>query len=208
MKNIFKLLVFITIFSNCKAQNQPVLRVVSVAEFDSEDFDLRSGDYVKDTKNQLNPYAGIWQYNNGNATVLTIKLQKKTQSISVTRKGSYYYFDEIISTYKLVKNGITLVDNLDLPIPNSFHNLGVDNMKYGKFLCVDELSFITGKITDLTLGIITSAELEFILTGRHTPPQIKLKMYGNDSRRIHPDSFYEGKPTFEIPNFILLTKID
>ncbi len=81
-------------------------------------------------------------------------------------------------------------------------------MKYGEFLSTANMGFLTGIITDLTLGIITSAELEFILTGRHTPPQIKLKMYGNNSRRIHPDSFYEGKPTFEIPNFILLTKID
>jgi hypothetical protein len=103
MKNIFNLLVFITIFSNCMAQNQPVLRIVTLAERDSEDFDLRSGDYVKDTKNQFNPYVGTWQYNNGSGTVLTVKLQKKTQSISVTRKGSYYYHDKIISTYKLVK---------------------------------------------------------------------------------------------------------
>jgi hypothetical protein len=208
MKNTIKLLVFLTIFSNCKAQNRPVLRTVTIAERYSDDFNLKSGDYIKDTNNTLDKYVGSWEYNNGNGTILTIKIQKRSQLITVTPKGSYYYYDKIISTYKLVKNGVTLVDNLNLTIPNYFNNLGVEGMKYGTFHCIDDISSATGRITDLTLGIITSAELEYIITGVNTPPQIKFSMYGNDSYRIHPDSFYEGKPTFEIPNFKLLTKID
>jgi hypothetical protein len=208
MKNIIKLFLLVTISFNCKAQNQPILRTVPVEETYSDDFDLKSGDYIKDTNNRLNPYVGTWQYNNGSGTILTIKMQKKSQLISISRNGNYRYFDKIITTYKLVKNGVTLVDNLNLPIPNDFNNLGVENNKYGQFYNGGSIYFISGKITDLTLGIITSAELEYIITGVNTPPQIKFSMYGNDSYRIHPDSFYEGKPTFEIPNFKLLTKID
>jgi hypothetical protein len=209
MKNIFNLFVLVTIFSNCNAQNQPILRTIPVEQTYSDDFDLKSGDYIKDTNNLLNPYVGTWQYNNGNGIILTLKLQKKLQNIYIFPNGSYHYFDDIISTYKLVKNGITLVDNLNLPIPNSFHNFGVEGMKYGKFDNGASLDYINGKITDLSLGIITTAEIELLeLTSLSSPPQIKFSMYGNDSRRIHPDSFYEGKPTFEIPNFKTLTKID
>jgi hypothetical protein len=208
MKNIIKLFVFLTFFSNCKAQNQPILRTVPMEETYSDDFDLKSGDYIKDTGNSLNKFIGTWQYNNGNGTILTLKLQIKNQVIFVSRNGNYRYYDMIISTYKLVKNGVTFIDNVNLTIPTSFTNLGVESMKYGKFDYGGTIDKISGKITDLTLGIITSAELEYIITGVNTPPQIKLKMYGNDSRRLHPDSFYEGKPTFEIPNFKVLTKID
>lgn len=208
MKNIFKILFLLTISFSCSAQNQPVLRTIPVEQRYSEDFDLKSGDYIKDINNRLNAYVGTWEYNNGNGIILTIKLQKKIKNISIFHNGSYNYFDEIISTYRLVKNGTTLVDNLDLSIPNNFNNLGSNNMKYGKFHCVEIMHFISGKITDLTLGITTTAEIELVLTVLNTPPQIKFRMYGNDSYRIHPDSFYEGKPTFEIPNFITLTKIN
>lgn len=210
MKNIIKLFLLVTIFlSNCKAQNQPILRTIPMEETYSDDFYLKSGDYIKDTNNSLNKYVGTWQYNNGSGTILTIKIQKKSQLITVTPKSSYYYYDKIITTYKLVKNGVTLVDNLSLPIPNDFNNLSVENMKYGKFSCVENINHVTGTITDLTLGIITSAEIELLeLSSLNSPPQIKFSMYGNDSRRLNPESFYEGKPTFEIPNFKTLSKID
>lgn len=210
MKNIHLIWVFLFVTTSY-SQVHPVLRTITAEQTYGEEFDLKSGDYIKDVNNRLNHYVGTWQYNKGNGTILTLKLQKILKKKSISPNGEYEYFDKIITTYKLVKNGVVLVDNLNIaiPAPTGFSALSRDDsMKYGQFYHGSSPDYIDGIISDISLGINTYAEIELLLTTVNEPRKIKFSMYGNNSRRIHPDSFYEGKPTFEIPNFITLTKIN
>ena len=67
--------------------------------------DIPDNGYVKDTQNQLNPFAGIWVYQQGTKKV-TIKLEK----LIYYNDGAYpkYYIDVINGRYK-VENGSTIV---------------------------------------------------------------------------------------------------
>ena len=115
-------------------------------------FNIDIGDYIKDINNLLNPYIGIWKYE-GNEMIFTLKIQKVNQFISVYNDGTYKLRDELLITYKFVKNGITLVDNLNEPIINTFYNVGnLIGSKYGSYW-FKSLDSISGVITDIPLNI-------------------------------------------------------
>ena len=67
--------------------------------------DIPDNGYVKDMQNQLNPFVGIWVYQQGNKKV-TIKLEKLVYHLDSGRKK--YYKDIIKGRYK-VEIGSTIV---------------------------------------------------------------------------------------------------
>lgn len=116
MKNIF-ILLLITMFVNCKAQTRFPQRTVSQTQAHANDFDIQVGDYVKDTENRLNAYEGAWIYN-ANGVEFTLKLEKKEQVLMETNNNNYRFYDMIITRYKLIKDGVTLFNNLDATLPD------------------------------------------------------------------------------------------
>ncbi|QQV03647.1 MULTISPECIES: DUF6705 family protein [Chryseobacterium] len=205
MKKYIVLLVLIIMNCSCKAQ-QPVLRTLTFEEFFDEYYSSKKGDYVKDTQNQLDPYVGIWKYQ-GTEKTLILKIQKVTMIYNSINKT---YIDKLLVTYKYIKNGVVVVDNLDLPIVNSFQNMSYDNAKkYGTFSLnkYNNELFLSGSITDIPLNILTNTDIypiDFNIIG--VTPKIKIQYNGLMSYRGNPASFYVGKPTFELPNNVVLVK--
>lgn len=204
MKKIFILLVILSI-TTIQAQTYPVLRIVTIQESISEDYNRLSGDYVKDINNLLNPYTGTWKYE-GNGMIFILKIQKVEQFISISNNGNYYYYDKLIITYKFVKNGVTLVDNLNEPLINTFYNVGNDiGKKYGSYW-FKSLDCVSGVITDIPLNITTSSDIFPVNSVGGTFNRIKIQYNGMNSIKGNPADFYIGKPTFMIPNFVELIK--
>lgn len=207
-KNMEKyILTFILILMNysCNAQQQPVLRTLTFQDTFNEDYFYKKGDYVKDLYNQLDPYVGVWKYE-GNGKTFILKIQKAEMFYNDISKT---YRDKVLVTYKYLKNGIVIVDNLNAPTIYNYDNISNDNAKkYGTFSFIyfmNEL-FLTGSITDIPLNITTNAEIHPVNPTNGTFNKIKIYYNGMISYRGNPDSFYEGKPTFELPNNIELVK--
>lgn len=186
------------------SQTYPILRTVPVEQTFNSEMKIFSGDYVKDTQNRLNEYQGTWQYNQ-NGIEFTLKLIKKPQVISIQPNGDYTYYDEIISTYKLVKNNITLVDNLNSSTYTGATN--ADSPKYGVFSNIETFDYINGVITDLTNNVIISRCEISKVAGN--PDKIFFKLYHMHSWKRNPATFYQGLPSiYSIPNEIEMTKIN
>jgi len=195
----------ITGFMHCHLNRMdlPLLRTLSIQDTYDIDFDLKEGDYLKDTQNQLNSYIGTWKYE-GNGKTLILRIQK----IEMFYNGiSENYRDKLLITYKYIKNGNTLVDNLNAPIITTFKNIESETgKKYGTFGLSRNESFLTGSLTDIPLNILTNAEIHPTNPTNGTFTKIKIYYNGMISTRGNPDSFYVGKPTFELPNSVELIK--
>lgn len=205
MKYINVILLLI-IVQTAYAQNYPVLRTVSVSQVQNEDFDILSGDYIKDTQNHFAQYIGTWQYSQ-DGIIFTLKLVKVSQVRRVHLNGSYEYYDKIISTYKLVKNGITLIDNLSTPSTDYTGETNTERPKFGTFKNLETFDYLNGGITDLTNNILISRCEITRLPG--SPAKIFFKLYANHSWKRNPPEFYEGMTSmYSMPNNIEMVKID
>lgn len=209
MKKTILLLRFIFISCIVCAQTPPVLRTLPARiKYTDTSFEDESGDYYKDLNNELDKYVGNWVYNNGSGKILTLNIRKQEMFYSSASVGGQYYFtDDIIVTYKLEINNEILVDNLNLPLINTFSGLPNEiALKYGSYTLDKEDNSLKGSITDLPLNILTHSEIYYLpqTTGN---PKIKLSNFGSNSWRGNPREFYIGKPTFILPNNVELTKI-
>jgi len=205
MKTMKKLIIILVLvcFNTIQAQTYPVLRTVSVEQSLEEDYNELNGDYVKDINNLLNPYIGTWKYE-GNGMIFILKIQKVEQYISTYNDGTYKYTDKLFVTYKFVKNGLTLVDNLNEPLVNSFSN--GNGRKYGRYWFNESIDYISGVISDIPLNITTSSDIYPVNPVGGFFDIIKIQYNGMNSLKGNPSDFYIGKPTFMIPNFVELIK--
>ncbi|WP_439480672.1 DUF6705 family protein [Chryseobacterium aquaticum] len=199
------ILILLLVAVSCTAQSQqPILRTLSFQESFNEDYFLKHGDYIKDTQNQLNPYIGTWKYE-GNGMTLILKLQKVLMFYNDSGK---FYYDAILSTYKFVKDGVVLADNLNAPVITTFHNISDDvGKKYGTFSLSENMQNLDGSLTDIPLNILASSYIYPInpsSTGSFN--QIKIEYNGINAIRGNPKSFYVGKPTFILPNRVVLIR--
>jgi hypothetical protein len=208
IKTMKKLILVLALvfFTTIQAQTYPVLRTVSIEQSLDENYNEISGDYVKDVNNILNPYIGTWKYE-GNGMIFILKIQKVEQFISISNINTYYLKDELIVTYKFVKDGIVLVDNLNEPLINTFYNVGNNiGRKYGSYWFNLSLDYISGVITDIPLNITTSSDIYPVNPVGGTFNRIKIQYNGMNSIKGNPAEFYIGKPTFMIPNFVELIR--
>lgn len=111
MKNI---LTFIIIFVTGIIFAQTTIPLETAT---SEDY--ANNNYIKDTTGVLNPFVGTWQWSTATDT-LTIKFIKKLKWNP--QNFSNYEFDLILGSYKYVKNGVVVYDNLNFTI-NDFYLL-------------------------------------------------------------------------------------
>src|SRR5690606_162651 len=79
----------------------------TIVPLNTEFDDIPHNGYVQDTQNQLNPFEGIWVYQQGSKKV-TIKMEKIVYHLDSGEK--HYYKDILKSRYK-VENGTTIVYN-------------------------------------------------------------------------------------------------
>lgn len=119
MKNIFLILIFVTI--NIKCQQVYPLNTENSS-------DLPYGSYFKDFDGELNPYIGLWKGNWEGKTIY-LELRKVKYFLGMTpTKGRYY--DVILGERKVLDvNGAILIDRI-----SSFDELGSEFFGiYNKF---------------------------------------------------------------------------
>jgi hypothetical protein len=197
-----KFIIIVAVILSQISMAQPVLRIVTIEQSLEEDFERLNGDYIKDTNNLMEKYIGIWKYE-GNGMTYVLNIRKATQFLSTTENGKYDFMDKLFVTYKFIKDGVTLVDNLNEPMVSSFSN--GNGIKYGRYW-FNSLDYLSGFITDIPLNIIADSDIYPITTVRGALTKIKIQYNGLNSLRRNPDAFYIGKPTFLIPNFVELIR--
>src|SRR5690606_25068277 len=74
-----------------------------------------NGYYYKDVSGYFDQFIGTWQYQNGSTTYI-LKLEKKTFTKNYPHVNKTYKYDDLIGALKVVKNGVTVYD--DLPTLN------------------------------------------------------------------------------------------
>ncbi len=135
-------------FCNCiDGQQFPVKRTLEFSKwFTIKGKNLKKGDYFKDTNSLYNPFIGTWIYE-ANDLVFVLKLQK-VQFLFVDKenKSYYWYMDRLLSTFKIIKNNIVLVDNLEEPIIETFYGKEKNETnKYGSFQINSERLSLAGE---------------------------------------------------------------
>ncbi|MGV7105574.1 DUF6705 family protein [Flavobacterium sp. U410] len=178
MKNIFFTILTIFTIISCKAQQ--------IVSLDASYWEYPHGTYIKDINNEMDKYAGTWQYTHGTDT-LTIVLQKNTHIYN-----GEYYFDFLIGEYRFVNNGIEVVNTL--PVLNDPANINGENCNIqGGFIlpnnmypiCNDcnsnekrfKLSFWDPERNYLSLSLV----LRYLPQSFGTPEKMTATLIDNDS---------------------------
>ena len=168
-------------------------------------YDYQIGDYIKDTENKLDQYVGTWEYNDGSGNIFTLKLQRVNQFLNDLGGNRYSFSDEIIISYKLIKNNILIINKLNdiipLEVPSSDDLLGFGFVN--NFHSYDNLE---GFLGDETYNIIANCEIIKLYTPVGQPEKIMFKLT-KPFKRNDP-SFYQGlSETYSVPNNVELTKL-
>lgn len=171
----------------------PVLSTTSLAiESDNIHF-AENGNYAMDTTNERDQYVGTWQYNQ-NGVEFTIKIEKKDQVFhgiffQGELKSNYYYFDEVIIKYKLIRNGILLYNNLNETNLNNIETTG------SKFTSDD---YMLGNFIDKTKNV--GVRYQIYKTDALNPETIIFKADNGANFRLNPDFTYQdGEQIIFIP---------
>src|SRR5690554_5885496 len=128
-----KIIIIIVIFMgyNVFSQDLPILSTTSLA---NPEYISEKGSYGMDTANERQQYVGLWRYNE-NGILFELKIELKNQSLNkIENQGIVHYYtyrDIVTLKYKLVKNGVELHNDLDLPYQEEGYNsYGVKQINY------------------------------------------------------------------------------
>ena len=193
MKNIVKIILFVLTIASCKAQN-----TYPLSSFQPKH--LNNNNYIKDTQNVYNNFAGTWQWTNGNST-FTIKLQK----VEYWKAPNNNYFkDLILGGYKYVENNIVIVDRLIFTT-----NFTIDTSTWAEFaemqggISYPDINELGMVVRDVIKQKSCMAKLTLLTSG--TTPQIQ--WYLQDFEHYRPSSLGDKPLDFSIPTDIILTKL-
>lgn len=150
------LILFVLSYSYIDGQKFPVKRTFEYGYFFIiSGKDLKNkGDYFEDREGRYNPYIGTWYYKE-NDLVFILKLQKiRTLFTNYENKRYYWlYMDRLQSTFKIIKNNVVLIDNLNEPtIETFFQKEKKETDKYGGFMASSDGQSLTGQLRSTSLG--------------------------------------------------------
>lgn len=185
---LFTLLIFNFVF----AQQLPVLSTTSFANPNDDLSHAENGNYAIDIANERDQYVGTWEYNQ-NGTLFQVKIEKIDQYLNRAEYSgniiSYTYSDVVTFKYKLIKNGVTIYDNLNTTftpndlVPTAFKKSS-NTYLYGGFL-------------DYTGGIMASIRVTNLNT---TPEKINFYINPMGYYYVNPiETYAEGQQLFYIP---------
>lgn len=198
MKTQIKI-VLLLLVSNFAFAQYPILTTSSFANPADNMRNGNNGNYAIDTNNERDQYVGMWEYNM-NGTLFQLKIQKVDQflssTITVDNPGSYSYKDVVVFSYRLIKNGVTLFDNLTQDVSTSYS-------------CATKRAtepYLHGRFIEYYRGVNTSCQITKLCT---TPEKIIFNISRNTYSLNKPKLFYQdGLPLFFIPaNGIEMVKI-
>ncbi|QYJ67437.1 DUF6705 family protein [Flavobacterium litorale] len=199
---LYKVLFTLLIFNCVIAQELPITSYSSFADLSDNENDIKNGNYTVDTNNERDQYVGTWEYNQ-NGITFQVKIEKIDQFLNKAEHNgqvhSYNYADVVTFKYKLIKNGITIHDNLNYTftindiIPTATKET-TDNFLYGGFLDYNGQIMATVIITRLN----------------SIPEKIDFNVSPMAYYLLQPtENYIEGQQLFFIPTGnIEMTKID
>lgn len=171
------------------AQGLPVLSTTSLSNPDEKFEHPKNGNYAMDDNNERDQYIGLWEYNQ-NGIVFQLKIQKHDKVLNKIEYNGiishYNYFDQVDLRYKLIKNGVTVFDNLNQGNIDPITSYGIKNYS----------NYLEGFILDHTRNAIGSYTIEKL----SSIPKIKFNLILGNYRLLNDNSFYQdGQPLFSIP---------
>ena len=175
------------------AQEPPVLSTTSLANA-AQNLDIaKEGNYAMDTANQRNQYVGTWQYNQ-NGVLFQIKIEKKdkylNEGIYNGQRVFYNYRDVVTFKYRLVKNGVTIYNNINQTSFPASAYIPIATKKGSN-------TYLYGGFHDATNNVVGSVSI----TRQNTTPAkitFNLNRYDYDLRNPH-SSYDPNQPLFTVP---------
>ena len=119
-----------------------------------------------------------------------------TKHIYQNQVLSYYYSDLIIFKYRLVKNGITIYDNLDSTIPTE--NYYSTALKYGVS------DYLYGSLIDMTRNVMGTVSIKRLPAT--SPDKIYFNLSSGAYSLLNPSSYYTNPPNIKLFNIIITKK--
>ncbi len=173
------------------SQTFPVLSNTSLANPEDDMDNAKNGNYAIDTNNERDQYVGLWEYNQ-NGVLFQLKIEKQNKVLNkIEYNGeisSYSFMDEVVLRYKLVKNGVTIYNNLSAVTVDSITSYGVKQ---------SSRNHLYGSILDHTRNVIGSYTIEKLFGN---PEKINFNLFLGNYRILNPRSYYnDGQPLFSIP---------
>jgi hypothetical protein len=188
-----KIYIYMLLFVNFifAQQQPPVLSTTSLADANQKLDHPKNGNYAVDTNNERAQYIGTWEYNQ-NGILFQLKIESVNKVLSTIESNGivdkYNFADEIIFRYKLVKNGVTLYNNLNAGFVDYNTNWAIKYINY---------EFAKGQIMDYTRNVIGSAKIKRLNT---IPPKILFNLSLFNAHKLNDPSYYEdGQPLFSLP---------
>ena len=189
-----KIYIKLTILLFCSylsAQELPVLSTTSLANPEDDMNNPKNGNYAVDTNNERNQYVGLWEYNQ-NGIIFQLKIEKQDQVINKIEYdgevSNYNYYDQVSLRYKLIKNNITLFNNLNEPTIDNITSYGIKQASY---------PFLDGRIFDHTRNVVGSYTIKKY---SNQPNKILFNLGLGNYRLLNAPSYYQdGQPLFSIP---------
>jgi len=192
MKTYIKLtaLLFLNI---ALAQEPPVLSTTSLANPNDDSNETINGNYAIDTANQRNQYVGTWEYNQ-NGTLFQVKIEKKDKYLSqgiYNGQSLFYSFVDVVTfKYRLVKNGVTIYNNINQTSFPASAYIPIATKKGSN-------TYLYGGFHDATNNVVGSVSI----TRQNTTPAkitFNLNRYDYDLRNPH-SSYDPNQPLFTVP---------
>lgn len=171
---------------------QPVLTTTSLAGDPTNDNNFSTkGNYARDFLNERDQYVGLWRYNQ-NGVLFELKIEKfdKLKSFAMIEGVEYYFYDDcVVFKYKLVKNGVTIYDNLNTTVTHNHHST---SMKYGVN------NFLSGLMLDATRNVRANVTITLLNTN---PQKIFFDLSSGAYHLMDPNGYGQnpGVPLFNIP---------
>lgn len=195
MKKYIKLAIIILLFTNKVFSQLPVLSYSSLANPNDELKITKNGNYAQDTANERDQYVGIWEYNQ-DGVLFQVKMEKIDQYLNKNEHNgtvvSYSYCDVITFKYKLIKNGVTIYDNLNqdvFPVGTYYTPTAI---KKGSG------TDLYGSFYDATRNAVPVVSITRLNTA---PAKITFKVYRGGTYLRNPREYYDdGQPLLTIPS--------
>ena len=152
----------------------------------------KNGNYAKDFNNERDQYVGLWRYQTADI-LFELKMEKRDQYLSYNSYQNFLlcnYTDVIVFKYKLVKNGVTIYDNLNAVIPNT--NYFSNATKYNDY------EFLSGRLIDVTRNVNASVEVKRLPST--SLDKIFFNLSSGTYALLNPPEYYISQPNIDLFN--------
>lgn len=171
-------------------------QVVPLEKQNQYNLEQKQGLYFKDVNGVLDKFIGTWHYQNS-ATNPTEVFDITFYKVEMFDAGGIYSTDELVSRFKLIKNGSVVYDTT---------SIGANNYFSGSYITQEDLYLLTLSFSEPNSNNLPVLDIPFgTLYVRHSP------LSQNPATLTWSAEYFDngsGQNPFKVPLYMVLTKVN